>query len=64
MYTGSVSTTRALVYAFMSGANNHLVNEVQFSAACNRFGVENPSPTIKKRLALYGNTEEVEKLLK
>lgn len=54
--TGKVSATRALLYAFMSGMNNHIINEIQFTAGCNRFGIENPTPTIKKRIALYGNS--------
>ena len=37
------------------------INETSFSAGCNRFGLDNPTPTITKRLALYGNQYEVEK---
>jgi hypothetical protein len=48
----------------MTGNNNFQINEVQFAAGCNRFGIENPIPTTKKRIALYGNTEDVSSLLK
>lgn len=30
---------------------------------CNRFGVELPIPIVKKRIALFGNTQDVEKML-
>lgn len=32
-------------------------------AGCNRFGIDNPAPTITKRIALYGNAEDVEKMI-
>jgi hypothetical protein len=28
-------------------------------AGCNRFGIDNPTPIITKKLAIYGNTDEV-----
>lgn len=30
-------------------------------AGCNRFGIDNPCPIITKRLAFYGNADEIEK---
>jgi hypothetical protein len=48
----------------MTGMNNHIVNELQFSAGCSRYGVENPHPTVRRRIALYGNTADVESLMK
>ena len=48
----------------MCGSNNDSVNEVEFGTGCNRFGVDNPIPTITKRLSLYGNTEDVESIFK
>ena len=46
----------------MCGYNNNNVNEVEFAAGCNRFGLDNPTPIVTKRLSLYGNTEDVENL--
>jgi hypothetical protein len=46
----------------MCGFNNNNVNEVEFAAGCNRFGLDNPTPIITKRLSMYGNTEDVENL--
>jgi hypothetical protein len=43
----------------MSGANNNKVSEIEFLAGCSRYGIDNPVPTIKRRLALYGNTDDV-----
>jgi len=37
---------------------------VEFGAGCSRFGIDNPIPTITKRLSLYGNTEDVESIFK
>jgi hypothetical protein len=62
-YSSEITATRALIYALMTGKNNNSINEVQFIAGCNRFGIENPTPTIKKRIALYGNTVDVQRLL-
>jgi hypothetical protein len=33
-------------------------------AACNRFGLDNPCPTITKRLGFYGNQDEIAKEFK
>jgi len=40
------------------------MDEIKFTVGCSRFGIDNPMPTIKKRLALYGNSEDVINLLK
>ena len=63
-YTGNVTTTRAYLYALMTGTNNNHMDEIKFTVGCSRFGIDNPMPTIKKRLALYGNSEDVINLLK
>jgi len=34
---------------------------VKILAGCNRFGIDNPCPTISKRLSLYGVPEDIEK---
>jgi hypothetical protein len=33
-------------------------------AGCNRFGLDNPCPTITKRLAIYGTLDDLDKELK
>ena len=63
-FTGQISCYRALIYAYMCGANSSYVDELEFGTGCNRFGVDNPIPTITKRLSLYGNTEDVESIFK
>lgn len=63
-YPGQISCLRALIYGFMCGSNDEKVNEVEFGSGCNRFAMDNPTPTITKRLSLYGNTEDVESIFK
>jgi len=62
-FTGSISNIRAFLYALMCGGNNQEFNEIELLAACNRYGVDNPTQTISKRLSLYGNDEIVNELL-
>ena len=47
----------------MSGANGVACSDEEFVAGCNRYGLDNPTPTITRRLASYGNEEGVEKLI-
>jgi len=47
----------------MCGRNGFDCNENEFIAGCNRFGLDNPTPIITRRLATYGNEENVEKLV-
>ena len=56
-----IATLRALVYAYMCGTNQADLNEFEFLAGCNRFALDNPCPTITKRMAFYGNNEDVAK---
>jgi hypothetical protein len=37
---------------------------MEFLAGCNRFALDNPTPTINVRLAFYGNEEKIEEILK
>ena len=62
-WPGSFSLTRAFLYSSLCGDNFGEVTEAQFAAGCNRFGIDNPTPTISKRLATYGNTEEIEQVV-
>jgi len=62
-FPGQISACRAMLYAYMCGSNTSEVNEIEFLAGCNRFAIDNPMPTITKRIALYGVTEDIEKML-
>jgi hypothetical protein len=33
-------------------------------AGCNRYGLDNPAPTIHKRVGLYGNEEDFEDFMR
>ena len=54
---------RSLLYAFICGSNGFETSEVEVLAAFNRFGLDNPTPVITKRLSLYGNEEPLEKVI-
>lgn len=62
--TGEITTIRAMIYALMTSQNTNRMNVSQFMAGVSRYGVENPTPVIKKRIALFGNTDDVISLLK
>ena len=47
----------------MCGKNTHTVTDFEFIAGCNRFGLDNPTPIVTRRLAIFGNEETVEKLV-
>lgn len=55
---------RALLYSQLCGANSKNISEIEFIAGCNRFALDNPTPTITSRLAFYGNDESIEKKLR
>lgn len=50
-YSGPVTTLRALIYAFMIGNNGNYMNEFKLLAGFTRYGVNNPTPTVRKRIA-------------
>ena len=62
-WPSTYSHIRAFLYSSLCGDNFGEVTEQQFSAGCNRFGIDNPTPIMTKRLATYGNTDEIEKTL-
>ena len=43
----------------MCGSNTSEINEIEFVVACNRYGVDNPTQTITRRLHFYGNDEHI-----
>ena len=47
----------------MCGDNSFNCTEFEFVAGCNRFGLDNPSPIVTRRLATYGNEEPIEKIV-
>jgi hypothetical protein len=47
----------------MCGKNGFDCTDVEFIAGCNRFGLDNPVPIITRRMAHYGNEENVEKIV-
>lgn len=62
-FSGQISLLRAMAYAFMCGTNDGHANDFEFLAGCNRYAVDNPTPTIMKRIAFHGNSEDVVKLI-
>jgi len=64
-WPGKFTTARAMLHTLMSfgNKNNLEITEHEFMAASAHFGLHNPTPVICKRLANYGNLEDVEKLL-
>ena len=62
-FGGQITQLRALVYGLMCGKNGFEISENEFIAGCARFGLDNPTPIITRRLATYGNEEAVEKMV-
>ena len=63
-FPGPFTIRRAFLYALVCKENTGQVNLVDFLAGCNRYGLDNPSPTIHKRVGLYGNEEDFEDFMK
>lgn len=63
-YPGSFTIRRAFLYSLTCKENTSSINLNEFLAGCNRFGLDNPAPTIQKRIGMYGNEEDIEELLK
>lgn len=63
-YPSTFTIRRAFLYALVCKDNNNYVNLVEFLAGCNRFGLDNPAPSIHKRISLYGNEEDFEDMMK
>jgi hypothetical protein len=59
-WPGKFTVARTLLHALMRfGKNDFELDETEFMAASIRFGVHNPVPHICRRLANFGNVEEV-----
>lgn len=59
-FPGLVTIRRAFLYSLTCKDNNDCVNLVEFLAGCNRFALDNPAPSIHKRINLYGNEDDYE----
>ena len=62
-FGGNICQLRAFIYATMCGKNGFNCSEPEFIAGCNRYGLDNPTPIITRRLATYGNEETVDKII-
>lgn len=62
-FAGPIATMRGMLYAFMCGTNGEDINDFEFMAGCNRFAIDNPLPTVTKRIAYYGNHDDIAKQL-
>jgi hypothetical protein len=58
-----VAFARCYLYSLTSGTNGFDVTSKDFLDAAFRFGVDNPFPTIQKRINFYGNDADLELLL-
>ena len=63
-FPGHFTIRRAFLYALVCKENTGQVNLVDFLAGCNRYGLDNPAPTIHKRVGMYGNEEDFEDFMK
>jgi hypothetical protein len=63
-YPRHIANRRAFIYALLCGDNQNKINQNEFLAACYKYGLDNPCPSVTKRLSLYGNDEDVEEYLK
>lgn len=63
-FPGTAAMARALLYSQMCGRNADEINETEFMAGCNRFALDNPTPTVTARVAFFGNEETIERKLK
>mmetsp|Transcript_29921 Transcript_29921/g.29098 ORF Transcript_29921/g.29098 Transcript_29921/m.29098 type:complete len:140 (+) Transcript_29921:1241-1660(+) len=58
-----VSYSRCFLYALTAGTNGFVISSKDFSEAVSRLGIDNPYPTIQKRINFYGNDLDLEMLL-
>lgn len=61
VFAKEVTMMRAFIYSLVCETNSSKVSAEAFLAGCNRFGIDNPCPIITKRMALYGNSEDLDK---
>ncbi len=61
MHPGKISVAKALVHAYLSGTNSFEIDRIGFMTGCSKFGLDSPVPCVTKRLAFYGNNEDIVK---
>lgn len=63
-WPGRISQVRAYIYAIAATEKNDTFIPLPiFQAACARFALESPTPTLTLKLALYGNSYDVMKII-
>ena len=62
-YPGEVTFSRCFLYALTAGTNGFDISSKDFTEAAFRMGVDNPYPTIQRRINYYGNDTDLEFLL-
>lgn len=62
-YPSRISILRTICFAYMSGNNNSEFDKDGFMTACTQFGLNCPNPCVVRRLALYGNSDDVIKVV-
>lgn len=50
-----------MVEAYMRGENNDIIMNQSFFLTSNKYGLDNPVASVTKRIAWYGNTEDLHK---
>lgn len=55
---------RTFIYGLVAETNDDNISTAAFLASCNRYGIDNPWPIVTKRLAIFGNNEDMEKEFK
>lgn len=60
-FPGLISCGRAIVEAYMRGENNDTIMNQSFFLTSNKYGLDNPVASVTKRIAWYGNTEDLQK---
>ena len=63
LFPGTITFARVFLFAYLSGENGYALDNEGFLEACTKYGLTNPVPCFSRRLAMYGNTEDVTKCL-
>jgi len=56
-----ISMCRAFIYSLVCDSDSNKLSVEALIAGSNRYGIDNPCPTINKRMSLYGITDDLEK---
>lgn len=58
-FSKHIGITRTVLYSYMTGVNSREICARDFMAAVTKFGLDSPIPNVTRRLAFYGNTQDV-----